>query len=108
MGDFFTNVCGFDYRGFCKNGDDCLKKHFKETCSNRKCLGESCLKRHPKDCIFFTTFGNCKFSKNCRYHHEGKYNHITVELEANIKEVEKLKSEIIKLKSENVEMENKI
>ena len=30
MGDFFTSVCVYDYRGFCKNGDDWLKKHFKE------------------------------------------------------------------------------
>ena len=57
-------------------------------------------KTPPQNCIFFT--------KNCRYHHEGKKTHVTVELEANIKEVEKLKSEITKLKSENVEMENRI
>ena len=38
----------------------------------------------------------------------GKNNHVTVELEANIKEGEKLKSEITKLKSKNVEMEIKI
>ena len=83
MEDFFTSACVFDYRGFCYKGDDCLKKH-------RQCLGESCLKRHPKNCIFFTTFRDCKFAAHCRYHHEGRNTYVTVELKANIKEVEKL------------------
>ena len=47
--DFFDSVCVFDYRGYCKNAGDCLKKHFQEICKNRNCLGESCLKRNPKN-----------------------------------------------------------
>ena len=38
MGDFFYSVYVFDYRGFCKNGGDCSKKHFQEICQNRKCV----------------------------------------------------------------------
>ena len=109
MGEgFFDSVCVFDYRGFCKNGGDCLKKHFKEICQNRNCLGESCLKRHPKSCIFFTTFGDCKFAEFCRYHHEGKNTHAMIELNNMIEQVETLKAEITSLKVENVEKEIKL
>ena len=37
-----------------------------------------------------------------------KNTHVAVELDVNIKQVEKLKSEITQLKSENVEMETKL
>ena len=30
--DFFDSVYVFDYRGYCKNTGDCLKKHFQEIC----------------------------------------------------------------------------
>ena len=109
MGEgFFESVCVFDYRGFCKNGGDCFKKHFKEICKNRNCLGESCLKRHPKSCIFFTTFGDCKFAEFCRYHHEGKNTNARIELNNMFKQVETLKAEITNLKVESVEKENKL
>ena len=67
--DFFDSECVFDYIGYCKNAGDCLKKHFQEICKNRNCLGESCLKRHPKK---YSTFGDSKFLEFCGYHHEGK------------------------------------
>ena len=85
-----------------------IKKHFKEICENRNCLGESCLKRHPKSCIFFTTFGDCKFAEFCRYHHEGKNTNARIELNNMFKQVETLKAEITNLKVESVEKENKL
>ena len=94
MADFFHGICVFDYRGFCKNGGECLKKHLQEICKNRNCLGESCFKRHPKNCIFFTTFGDCRFAESCRYHHEEKSTHAMIELKDNIKQLETLKAEI--------------
>ena len=109
MGEgFFKSVCVFDYRGFCKNRDDCLKKHFKEICKNRNCIGESCLKIHPKSCIFFTTFGDCKFAEFCHYHHERINTHARIELNNIIKQVETRKAEITNLKVENVEKEIKL
>ena len=39
---------------------------------NKNCLGNSFFKQHPKKCIFFTTFGDCKFAEHCMYNHEGK------------------------------------
>ena len=108
MGHFFHSVCVFDYRGFCKNGSDCFKKHFQEICKNRSCVGESCLKRHPKNCIFFSTFGDCKFAEFCRYHHEEKNTCDMIELKDLIKQVETLKAEITIFKVENVGKENKL
>ena len=87
MGDFFNGVCFFDYRGFCKKGYDCLKKHFQEICKNKNCHGDSCLKQHPKLCIFFTTFGDCKFGEYCRYLHERKDGNVMVELEDTINKI---------------------
>jgi hypothetical protein len=108
MGDFFYSVCVFDYRGFCKNGGQCLKKHFQEICENKSCQGDSCLKRHPKNCIFFSTFGDCKFAEHCRYNHEGKNTHVMIKMKDIVKPVEILKSEITQLKVDNIEKEIKL
>ena len=106
MGDFFHSVCPFDHRRFCKLQNDYLKRHFQEICSDINCHGESCLKRHPKNCIFFSTFGDCKFSEYCRYHHD-HYNG-EVQLKDNIEDVHKLKDEINQLKLDNKEKSKEI
>lgn len=81
---------------------------FKEIYENRNFLGESCLKQHPKSCIFFTTFGDCKFAEFCRYHHEGINTNARIELNDMITQVETLKAEITNLKVEIVEKEIKL
>ena len=48
-------------------GDDCKKKHFKETCNDKECIRSACPKKDPRFCYFKFTFGNCKFWKSIRY-----------------------------------------
>ena len=36
MVHFFYSVYDFDYRGFCKNVGECLKKHLRETKTKQK------------------------------------------------------------------------
>ena len=74
----------------------------------QKLSGRIMSKTKPKKCIFFSTFGDCKFIEFCRYHREGKNTHATRELNGRIKQLETLKAEVTKLKVENVEKEIKL
>ena len=91
-----VNICMHDYRGFCIFGEECEKKHFKETCDDKECISSACPKRHPRFCYFRFTFGNCKFGNKCRYLHDtpGYTQPIVVEVRDNAKEVYGLKTEI--------------
>ena len=95
MGDFFY------YRGFCKHRND-------KICRNINCHGESCFKWHQKKCIFFNTFGDCKFGKYCSYHHDATKTHAIVELKDSIEDLNILEREITKINYENEEKLNKI
>ena len=102
-----------DYRGFCRLGDECEKKHFTEIFKDSECVSIVCPKRHPRFCYFRFTFGNCKFGRECRYLHEtpgfSQITPIVVEMKANIEEVTELKAEIdtLKVKIKNLEDQNK-
>ena len=62
-----SNVCLFDYYGFCKLKDKCPKDHLPTCPHVATCNQEDCkkLNRHPKPCRHTN---GCKF-KNCRYLH---------------------------------------
>ena len=60
----------------------------------------------PKNCIFFSTFEDCKFCEYCRYHHD--HDNAEVKLKDTIEDLIKLKEEINKLKLENKEKSNEI
>ena len=64
-----ATICKYFQTGFCKFGDQCQKRHVKETCESMTCLHSLCIKRHPKVCKFFTTQQKCKFSDTCAYKH---------------------------------------
>ena len=63
-------VCLFHKYGFCRNGDQCRKTHFKEICSNKECDSRSCNKRHPRPCRFFRNNDFCKFNSKCSFSHK--------------------------------------
>ena len=62
-------VCVYQHYGHCKFGTMCRKKHESETCSIFLCSQDTCRKRHPKVCRYFTLFGACKFRDNCSFLH---------------------------------------
>ena len=59
--------CKHFQTGFCKFREQCRKNHIIEMCQTEQCASESCNKRHPKLCKYFSTF--CKFGDNCCYKH---------------------------------------
>jgi hypothetical protein len=51
-----SNKCPFFDRRYCKNCDECDKKHPDKVCDDNNCYGENCDdKRHPNPCKFGTT-----------------------------------------------------
>ena len=99
-----VNICMHDYRGFCMFGEQCDKKHYKDTCIDQECISTACPKRHPRFCYFRFTFGNCKFGNGCRYLHNtpgyAQSPQIVVEMRGNLEEVESLKTKVEYLKEE--------
>ena len=62
-----ASPCKHFQTGYCKFRKQCRNKHIVEMCQTEHCASESCIKRHPKVCRYFSTF--CKFGDNCRYKH---------------------------------------
>ena len=62
------NVCNWNKYGFCKHGERCRKLHVKEVCEKPSCTIVCCLKRHPKQCKFFSNHKMCKFDP-CAFLH---------------------------------------
>ena len=64
---FRTPKCPYNDSGFCKFGEECRKKHFKDICLKPKC-SKNCEGRHPKTCKFES---KCNlFKKNvCAFKH---------------------------------------
>ena len=106
--------CKYHNSGYCKFGDHCRKRHYKQICQKFNCRND-CQARHPVLCKYGQ---NCKFSKKgiCAYKHttainnlENKYkvfrsqnkdikNSEQKEEKALFEEINKLKSEIKDLK----------
>ena len=64
-----TAVCRYFQTGYCKFKSECRNMHINEYCSDSQCSDRSCIKRHPRKCKYFVTFGSCKFATNCAYLH---------------------------------------
>ena len=62
-------VCKHFQCGFCKFGESCQKQHIKEICLVQSCTSKSCIKRHPKNCKYFSIQQSCKFGDHCAYKH---------------------------------------
>ena len=69
MADNIVNSCLYDYRVHRDYCNDCVKTNVKETCPNRLCQCDSCMKRHP-GMLFFTNVQINKFGEACIYHNE--------------------------------------
>ena len=82
----------FNY-GFCRFSNNCRYQHIKEICTSTSCDTSSCSLRHPKECWYWKTFGQCKFGSFCFYSHsEIKMEKVGKEIETVKKEIEHLKS----------------
>ena len=64
-------ICTRNKFGHCKFGNSCRNIHYKETCKNLSCTSNSCEKRHPKSCNWYSRYGRCKFSP-CSYPHDSE------------------------------------
>ena len=62
-------VCKHFQCGFCKFGESCQKQHIKDICLVQSCSSKSCVKRHPKNCKYFSIQQSCKFGDHCAYKH---------------------------------------
>ena len=62
-------VCKHFQCGFCKFGESCKKQHIKHMCLIQSCTSKSCIKRHPKNCKYFSIQQSCKFGDHCAYKH---------------------------------------
>ena len=127
--------CRFHDKGICRRKERCLFLHPTEICkSDKSHESDSCPKRHPNLCFFFSQFNKCKFNDSCSFKHVNnnqieEINTLKEELKVVKDEVESLKNQlkgkdtllkeeidrVKKLKSENstlnvtlVECESKI
>ena len=59
--------CKYHNSGYCKFGDHCRKRHYKQICQKSNCRND-CQARHPVLCKYGQ---DCKFSKKgiCAYKH---------------------------------------
>ena len=63
-------ICKYNKTGFCKFKEDCRKTHNNIMYENPEvCMGETCTKRHPKDCTNFSKSGSCRPKEKCAYKH---------------------------------------
>ena len=66
----------YNQTGFCKFKEDCRKTHNNIMCENSEvCMGETCSKRHPKDCKNFSKSGSCRHKEKCAYKHTQPINY---------------------------------
>ena len=97
-------ICRFNQTGFCKYAARCRKQHVMEICLNRSCNIATCMKRHPRVCKFFLSYGRCKFDNSCAYLHRPLIECTDEKLrkleQDQMEEITKLKGEIVILKKE--------
>ena len=107
------NVCLYNKRGYCKYGNTCRKSHVNEVCDEQDCSGIGCMKRHPKICVYFERFNNCKFGNFCKFSQESKARKSDIEekiddlkriINNQDREILKMKNEIVELKSTLLEV----
>ena len=61
-------VCNWEKFGHCKFREECSDYHPKDVCLEKLCNIVKCMKRHPKQCIYFGS-GSCKYGDSCKYNH---------------------------------------
>ena len=76
-----ADVCRFNKNGFCKFGEECRNRHVREICGVPQCGEQECVRRHPRPCRFFASYGSCRFGDDCAYLHKVKKDDAVVELE---------------------------
>ena len=95
------NVCRKNKFSYCKFRNTCRYQHIYFICDNSQCEIESCERRHPIKCNYFTRFSRCKFGVFC------KYSHVTLS-KHDEKGIRKLEAEITELKIHNDKIEKEI
>ena len=69
-----TPPCVYYKYGHCKFQNLCKNNHIHELCDIEDCDGKTCVRRHPKQCRYFLTYGKCKFNP-CSYSHRNSPEH---------------------------------
>ena len=104
-----TTVCQYHHYGHCKFGVLCRKKHEAETCTSFPCNKDSCMKRHPKVCRYFTLAGACKFRDECSFLHLTSPTTRINELEEEIKHLQGLftsiSEDVLKINAQTTALE---
>ncbi len=65
-------VCEFNKFGHCKDGRFCGKRHLNDVCERTSCEISNCPLRHPRPCIYFDIYKECRFGKYCSLAHASK------------------------------------
>ena len=101
-----NTFCRFNLNGYCRYRDQCKYQHAKETCENTKCDQKSCMKRHPRNCKYYSEFGYCKFGDYCAFRHSRSENDST--LLSLAAQFESMKTSIILLLQQKVDVISKL
>ena len=96
--------CLFNKFGHCKFNLKCRNYHTNQVCEANDCEIISCIKRHPKKCRFYESYGRCKLGNFCSFLHSppAKSTDLDVitKLDAFEKEIAKKDNEIQSLRDE--------
>ena len=64
-----STICLHFKFGHCRYGEKCRLQHVSSLCEDNTCEIEHCRHRHPRQCLYFTQYGRCKFGLYCSYSH---------------------------------------
>ena len=103
-------VCRHFKFGHCRYLDTCRYEHVKEVCGSTECAEESCRKRHPRPCFYYSVYKHCKFGSFCHYSHEDHQSlgQFQVEKDSFSSEFAKLVVDFETLKQENEDLKKKV
>ena len=111
-----SKVCRYFKYGHCRYQERCRYRHVNELCNDTDCVLNSCQKRHPRICIFFKEYKQCKFGAFCNYKHETEVEELgrerNFQFEGEItrlsSRIKKLEEDITALVEENVALQLKL
>ena len=94
-------VCQFFKHGYCHFGSICRNRHVHDVCEDSGCNVKTCELRHPRLCIFYKEFKQCRFGSLCLFKHDFHQSstsecNAAVMLQTKVKEIEEKYEYIIK------------
>ena len=101
-------VCKFHQSGHCKFGSKCKHQHNMHTCTKINCDKTTCTARHPRPCLYYTRFGQCKFGTNFSYLHTNTNTESETEIEKLKKDLEHVLTLLNVKEKEMKDLEEKV